>query len=251
MTFAIAIPSYQRATTLRDKTLTLLAASHVPADWITVFVADSAEYATYRQVLRPETYGALVIGRPTLCGARGFIQTYYPEGTPVVNIDDDVTGLLQAPTPKRLQPLPDVVGFCEEAFRITRQCHLGLWGVYPVANAYFLKSTVTTDLRYIVGAFWGVIATHDPRVTVTLEDKEDFERTIQFYLRDGGVVRCNAVAVQTNYYKEPGGMQVTRTPARVHTSALALLNRYPLLCQWNTGKKSSHAEIRLKDRRQR
>lgn len=249
MAFEVAIPSYKRPETLTRKTLhTLLAGGILPA-CITVFVADRQEYARYLQTLVPGTYGHLIIGQPTLQGARGFIQTHYPEGTPVVNVDDDVSGILQATSMKQLQAVPDLPALIEEGFALTAAHRLNLWGIYPVANAYFMRPKVTVDLRYIVGAFWGVYATHDPRVRVTLEDKEDFERTILFYLRDGGVVRVNNVCVQTRYYAEPGGMQETRTAARVQTSAQLLVHRYPLLCQWNTGKKSVHAEITLRDRR--
>jgi hypothetical protein len=251
MPFEVAIPSYQRAQTLTRKTLHTLLRGGIDPATITVFVADAGEYDTYAATLVPGTYGQVVVGQPTLQGARAFIQTYYPEGTPVLNVDDDVSGLLQAVTPQHLQPVQDLVALVEEAFHLARSHGVALWGVYPVANPYFMQETITFDLRYIVGAFWGVIATHDPAVRVTLEDKEDFERSILFYLRDGAVMRLNTVCVETQYYTEPGGMQVTRTPRRVTAAAQTLLRRFPLLCQWNTRTKRAQAEITLRDRRPR
>src|SRR5262245_39577031 len=142
MRVEVAIPSYQRAETLHRKTLHTLLAGGMDPGTITVFVADATEYATYSRTLVPGTYGQLVIGRPTLQGARAFIQTYYAEGTPVLNVDDDVSGVLQAVTPQQLQPVQDLVALVEEAFHLARQHGVGLWGVYPVANAYFMQETI-------------------------------------------------------------------------------------------------------------
>ena len=43
--YEIAIPSYKRPETLRDKTLTILKAYRIPADRITVFVANKEQEA--------------------------------------------------------------------------------------------------------------------------------------------------------------------------------------------------------------
>ena len=109
---------------------------------------------------------------------------------------------------------------------------------------------MTFDLRYIVGAVWGTVNTHDTKLSVTLDDKEDFERTLKFYIRDGRVVRMENYAPDTNYYGEAGGMQVERTEKRVTESAHILLKRYPNLCSLNT-RKVGHTEIKLKDRRRK
>jgi hypothetical protein len=82
-----------------------------------------------------------------------------------------------------------------------------LWGIYPVLNPLFMKKRVKLGLNYIVGAFWGVINTHEPGMEVSLDDKEDFERTLKFYMADGNVVRLEAYSLKTSYYSTPGGMQ--------------------------------------------
>ena len=70
----------------------------------------------------------------------------------------------------------------------------------------------------------------------TIDDKEDYERSIKYYLKDDGVLRFNNVCARTNCYKEPGGMQVERTPQRIHDSAVYLCEKYPELCTLNTQK---------------
>ena len=83
----------------------------------------------------------------------------------------------------------------------------------------------------------------------TIDDKEDYERSIKYYLKDGGVLRFTNVTCRTRCYKEPGGMQINRTKNRIHDSAVYLTQKYPLLCTLNTKKKSGYTEIRLRDKR--
>ena len=113
-----------------------------------------------------------------------------------------------------------------------------------------MHTDITFDLQYIIGAFWGVINTHDKDTYVTLDDKEDFERTIKFYIRDGKVVRFNGIGILSAYYTELGGMQETRTEGRVKRSGMELLQKYPMFCEFNKARKN-HFEIRLVDKLKR
>jgi hypothetical protein len=94
-----------------------------------------------------------------------------------------------------------------------------------------------------VGCFYGVI--NNRSIHVSLDDKEDFERTMLYFQTDGGVLRYRNVAPVTRYYREPGGMMVTRTAERILASAQTLYDRYPDMCRLNLTKKSGHPEVRL------
>jgi hypothetical protein len=249
MTYQVAIQSYKRSETLPRLTLPLLHDRKVPANRITVFVADEQEAAAYHKTLPRHMYGEIVIGVPGCGASRNFVNDYYPEGTHLVCADDDLRDVIGRVNPQTARPVLDLDGLFREMFDTMRALNLALWGVYPVRNPYFMSPTLTTDLRYIVAALMGVYVEHKPHAHVTMDDKEDFERSIKHYLYAGGVLRRNDVAIDTRYYKEPGGMQVERTPERVAASAYALLERYPHLCTLNTSKRSHYTEIKLKDRR--
>lgn len=250
--YQVAVPSYRRAVTLARLTLPLLAARAVPADRIAVFVADPDEQARYRAALPAQLYREIVVACPGMGAVRNRINTHYPAGTQLVQVDDDVRDVIARTGPNTSTPVADLHSLFTEQFGNLHATGLTLWGVYAVANPYFMRHTLSTDLRYIVGALWGVInqpgAEH---CQVTMDDKEDFERTIKHYLHAGGVLRRNDVAVATRYYSEPGGMQVERTPERVAASARELVRRYPHLCTLNTAKRSKHVEVRLRDRTRR
>ena len=252
MNFELAIPSYKRAVTLREKTLKVLqGCTDIDPKRITVFVADDNEKREYTRELDRVTYGKIVVGVPGMGAIRNYVQRHYPEGQAVLHIDDDIAALQVRVTEKQLAPFHELGSFAGDAFDVCRRVGARLWGIYPVNNPYFMKATVSTDLKYVIGSMWGSINTHDDVLTVSLDDKEDFERTLKCYAKDGVVVRFNHVTCKSNYYGEPGGMQVERTEERVLKSARALVARYPHLCTLNLGKKSGHAEVRLRDSRPR
>ena len=60
--YRVAIPSYKRAETLRDKTLQMLSSHGIEPTRIDMFVADQAEYDTYKAVLSPGTFSNIIIG---------------------------------------------------------------------------------------------------------------------------------------------------------------------------------------------
>ena len=108
---------------------------------------------------------------------------------------------------------------------------------------------VTSDLKLIVGPVWGSINRHDKDLILTIDEKEDVERTLQYYSKDGGVIRFNNICVQTTYYKTPGGMQADKRDRKkdAYESALYLNKKYPNLTKLYLGKKSGYAEVKLKE----
>jgi hypothetical protein len=249
--YEIAIPSYKRPETLRDKTLTILKGYRIPSDKITVFVADKEQETLYHNTLKPGTYGKIVVGIKGMGAIRNFITEYYPVGTCIVNIDDDIKGFLEydATKPRKEKPLQSLLAVIKRGFHECEKNNARLWGVYPVANGFFMKSKISTDLRYIIGSFWGCINPGIKVAKITLDDKEDYQRSILYYEADGAVVRFNMVAPISSYYKEPGGMQEERTKNRVEESARWLVKKYPEFAVLNPSKKSGYMEVKLKDMR--
>jgi len=247
----VAIPSYKRAETLRDKTLALLKEYKIPKQRIHVFVANKEEEATYKATLDPSTYGHMHVAIPGMAAVRNYITGYFPVGTQIFNMDDDIRGFLEySPSARRNEKrLGDLSEFITRGFREARATGFRLFGVYPVANGYFMKpGPPSTDLRYVIGSVWGII--NPGRIlTVTIDDKEDYLRSVIMYVLDGGVLRFNDVAPQSAYYKEPGGMQETRTMRRIEASAKAMVEAFPDLVKINLTKKSGMPEVRLRDSR--
>jgi cellulose synthase/poly-beta-1,6-N-acetylglucosamine synthase-like glycosyltransferase len=64
--YVIAIPSYKRVETLKEKTLATLAKYKISASKIYIFVANKEEEAAYKAGLEPDTYAKIVVGVPKI-----------------------------------------------------------------------------------------------------------------------------------------------------------------------------------------
>jgi hypothetical protein len=110
---------------------------------------------------------------------------------------------------------------------------------------------ITLGLQYICGGLYGVI--NNKKLLVSMNDKEDFQRSIQYYLEDGKTMRFNYVGIDTKGYAgQDGGMNIRinginqRSNEIILASAVKLTEIYPLLAKLNMTKASGKPEIRLK-----
>jgi hypothetical protein len=119
-----------------------------------------------------------------------------------------------------------------KGFALCKEHKLHLWGINSTDNPYFMRQTQTTDVKFLVGHFWGVINQKD--VLVTMDYKEDYERTLKYIDKDGGVVRFNNVAAKTRLGAK-GGLN-TNPKERLPTNKLnseKLIAQFPNLVRIN------------------
>ena len=141
---------------------------------------------------------------------REFITKKYPAGKRIVFMDDDVGDIYLNNSP--LFKGKSIDYFFNYAFDECKKVGSYIWGVYPVDNPYFMKGQeITTDLRYIVGALYGIInrpSLNSIKLSITMNNgqKEDVERTILYFKNDDRVVRFNRVGFKTTYYGKVGGL---------------------------------------------
>ena len=113
-----------------------------------------------------------------------------------------------------------------------------------------MTDTITNDLRFIVGPFWGMINRHREDLQLTVDEKENSERTLQHWVIDGSVLRFNNIGIETKYYKNKGGMQNTSGNRKEDAikSVQYLHSKYPKITKINLGKKHGMPEIQLKNK---
>ena len=198
----VVIPSYQRASLCNQKTLTTLHQHQIPKEFIYVYVVEE-EYELYQQTLNPLYYNQIIIGKKGLVNQRHFIQKQYPEGTHIVSLDDDIEKIDIS-----LTKYTSLLEFMEDAFLECEKRKSFIWGVYPLYNPFFRRFDIRTNLNYIVGCFYGFINRYDADLDVTLcsGNKEDIERTIRYFMKDGIVLRFDKVGIKTKYYGTVGGL---------------------------------------------
>jgi hypothetical protein len=209
--YVVCIPSYKRAQLCNDKTLTMLKNNHIKRELIYVYVADKTEYDEYERVLDKSLYNKLVVGKKGLVPQRQFIMGKWKNGQQIVFFDDDVESV-----DLKLSPMfkgHNLDYFFKQAFRECDKQKSFIWGVYAVFNPFFrgARKEISTELNYIVGAFYGIVnrpTLKEIQLEITKENgqKEDVERTLKYFIHDGIVVRFNKIGFTTKYYGKDGGL---------------------------------------------
>lgn len=205
MSYIICIPSYKRPEILRNKTLKLLNNCNISAKNIYIFVASEEEKEEYMKVISNTLYNAIIVGIHGIHNQRNFIRSYFPEDTHIVSIDDDIEEIYKlSHDGKSLVSLTELEDFIQEAFDTCHKNNLYIWGIYPAKNIFYMSQSVTFDLKFIIGTFYGYINRNNKDLYVTLPEKEDYETTIQHFIKDNGVLRFNNVCLKTKYHKHGG-----------------------------------------------
>jgi hypothetical protein len=191
--YKIAIPSFNRSEIITQKTLKTLQRFNVAIELIHIFVVES-EYDDY---CKSAIDYNIIVGQKGLINQRRFMESYFDEGECIVYIDDDFVDF-------------DFCGksfdeFIIEAFHTCINNNASIFSVYPCYNKFFREKQqyMTTDLRFISGGFYGCI-NRPIEYTLPNDMKEDFERTLQYFIRDQKVVRFNQYGFKTNNYSVGG-----------------------------------------------
>jgi len=246
--YKIAIPSYKRADVLEKKTLAFLQKHNIPSEKIFIFVANKKQREIYKLRL-PNYYNKIVVAGLGLAPVRNFIRDYFNEGQYLVSIDDDVNNLEVRVNEFECKDLENLDKLINSAFKVCDKIGCSLWGVYPLVNPKFMNPKPTADLRFIIGSFFGLINTHDKNTYVSFKSKDDYQRTIKFYLRDGKVLRLNNVGVDHGFRSLSGGIQAIMDNEQRDKVNIAeimqLVEKYPTLCEFNKARKGRY-ELRLK-----
>tara|TARA_R100000541_G_C1875960_1_gene81603 strand:+ start:84 stop:860 length:777 start_codon:yes stop_codon:yes gene_type:complete len=254
MNFRIAIPTISRANTIVEKTLNYLKQTDIDFKKVDIFLSDGNELEDYKKSLKDFDVNIFVSNTKHVNTQRNFIIKHYKENELILGIDDDINTVEYKINDKKTALLYNLVEFTEQAFELSLSNKFDMWGINPVINPYFMKNNVTFNLKYIVACFYGWRNTYQDKAFVSEKPeygKEDFERSIRYYIADKGVTRFNYVAPKTKYYSEKGGIQNYRTIEYEEKAVQWLLATFPMFCKRNTKSKSKYPEIRLIDQRKR
>jgi len=234
----IAIPSYNRAKVLCNKTLKLLKESGVNQYDIDLFLYDTDQNEIY-DVEIFKTFGEhkinVIITDILDLGERlnYILNEYYDEGEEVLLIEDDV-----------LRINKNLLEVAKEGFKLCRENNLYIWGIHPTDSKLQHKEGYSTNFKFIIGVLYGVIVRKDPELNVSITYKCDFERTILYHKKDGGMVRFNDVFVNTTY-RALGGLGNDNKNGRKEKELIAvkkMIEKYPNYCYQN---KNKEREIKL------
>lgn len=243
MDYQIAIPSHMRSETINQRTLRYLADAGIEPDRIRVFVAPE-QLEAYRANSDKGLYAEII---PSALGVRenhNFITQFYPDGQLLVRSDDDLKHLATKLDDKHLEPVMDLDQFIQAAFGQALDLGASIWGIYPISNPFFMKTKLRTDLNFLIGQFFGAVNRHSE--VLKAEIKEDYERAILRFMRDGAILRMDFVcAVAGGVGKNAGGLQSMDRAGMNERGTAYLLGKYPQYVKLKAAKGNGYPEIRL------
>lgn len=200
MNFRVAIPTYKRHKTLGEKTLKTLLDNNISKDIIDIFVNNQEEYDIYKPLY--EDYN-IIVGQVGMKEIREFIFNYYNEGDLIFCMDDDITAFKKK-NDNILDNVDNLQQTIENGFNLCKEHKTCLFGIYPVANSFFMKDNPTTHLTFCVGWCFGVIIDKEV-LKLNIAQYEDYERTIKVFKKYGKVIRLSNICAITKYSKKDSG----------------------------------------------
>ena len=217
----IAIPSLNRQSIISNLTLKFLSDVGYPSSLIDIFVDSYVQLNEYGTLVRPHLYENIIVGSHGLALQRSFISHYYPDNEIYISMDDDVKSIVFL-TPS--MSFCDFIRFCVQEMNTK---NVGLMGVLPNSDKRRMKAKTTEHLTHILGSFF-LIRNHKD-IAVTINEKEDYQRSILYYLKYGKILRYCKAGVDTKYAVTPGGLQTPGRRERMANEVDYLVSMYPEL----------------------
>jgi len=226
MNFIIAIASHKRPEILQSKTLNLLKNHNISMKKVYVFVSPES-YEEYIPIKNKWKFNLVGGDNTTILETRNNIIAYFDEGQNIIEMDDDVEDIEVTVKGKKNKPVKDLKELFNESFQIISSS--GLFGFNANTNNFFAGGIDKFGLYSIINSCLGY--KNDKRIKLTVSEKEDFERVIQFYELDLPILKRTGYGIKTRYWKNPGGIQSHYDfKKRIEVqkqSAEQLLEKYP------------------------
>lgn len=194
-----AIPSSNRCDLLAKKTLALLDTHEIDYDTITIFCP--LKQTTMYEAHFPDVN---VVGCPErgIGRTRTFIRKYYPVGTRVIMIDDDIKDICSIE--ERFNEIK-LIDYFEECFETMIEESVKFAGFCPYDNEFFMKPGYTLTPKYTGGHLILEIIREKP-IEVYINHFEDYVANSLYYLIDRKLLRFNGTYVKTKYFNPNGGI---------------------------------------------
>lgn len=236
----VCIPTYNRFQTIGDMTLRYLNSIQYPSDKIILFVASDEQAALYRQHVPQHLYGQIVVGVLGLVNQRNYITKWLDSNEIFISMDDDVQSI-------KVMTGFNIYWIIADAVAKIKRGDAGLAGVLPNSDARRFRTGHTEHLSHIVGSFYVCKNNHsmlldtDP---IIQEAKEDYYRTLQYFMVYGRILRYRNAGVQTVYRNPLGGIESLGRRKRDAAACVDLIRRYPKFVK-HIDKKSGWPDVLL------
>jgi hypothetical protein len=236
MNYKIAIPTHRRVDKIGELTLNVLK-DFDPSN-IYLFISDSEDYELYKD--KYPQYQHVLTDTHNVCDKFNFVQQYFPDDTWVVVLEDDIKEVQDLDE----RPLSTILWYM---LKFCSSNGIEAFGVYPSSNKFFMKRSIDVGLTYLVANLFGFKSRKTENLNCVLPTKNDYERSVLFYLEYGKMVRFNFVSCKTNNYTNKGGMNFDKKDRELkeNDASNQLVDLYPHIFSINTKRKSGFTELKM------
>tara|TARA_R110002096_G_scaffold79948_5_gene187716 strand:- start:2053 stop:2724 length:672 start_codon:yes stop_codon:yes gene_type:complete len=199
-------------------------------DMENVYVFSSPESYDEYEIISKKWNFNLINSKNSILDTRNHIINYFPENTKIIEMDDDVEDIEVTIKGEKNTSVNNLIDLFNESFDLIGEA--GLWGFNANTNNYFSAGIDKRGLYSIINSCLGYI--NDKRIKLTVSEKEDFERCIQFYQLEIPILKRAGYGIKTKYWTNKGGIQAKydfdRRKEVQAESADAIMEKYPGMC---------------------
>lgn len=247
----IAIPSYRRRKIIETQTLPMLKENGVDMSQVHVFVSDYQDAVEY-DILKNQ-WGVKIVydlDLPDIVQKFNYIHQYFEVGQQIIFIEDDIQNLSLKVGENKLEKFTRLPELASRMFEFSDTCQTKIWGISSNANPFYMKNQASYGFKFVVANMFGFVATKDQFLKVSQFCKSDYERTLLYFVKFGGICRMDGVCAITKNYKTAGGLQEMRDQRGLmeQNACQYLVRRFPHLVEVNEkkSKTSIYMELKLK-----
>lgn len=197
-----AIPSYNRA--YKQTTVNYLHGIGVGKERIFVFVQTDSDERAYEESIGDKA--KIIKRRANKCAeARNNVLNTLSAAHRILMLDDDVKaiGVLKGETIQRLETASEMDDLFSKCFKTSEKAGVGVFGVYPVYNAFFMETTIST--RSPINTVFGFAKGFKGRYDESYDTKEDAELCARILAAGKKILRFNFLAVDADHRKTKKG----------------------------------------------
>lgn len=194
----ICIEGDEKPAQVRDTTLALCKAYRIPAEKISICLAEKSQEVEFRMHLLPGSFGKMFAGFSA-------VPEFFQSGTMLVYMDSCITGFWEFSenAAKKKQPLKSLHGLLQYAFSECQKTGAYIWGIQQMKETTRLQNSVDTHLKKVSKSLHGCIFSGlDTENAATRE----IERTIFYYKLTDTMLTLNMFGVsscQNQTYTKP------------------------------------------------
>jgi len=189
----IVIPSLSRCDILCERTLPLLLELYeIEPKTIFVFVVED-ELEDYKNKINNEKVN-VIVGVKGIAEQRAFISNYFEEGQFILSLDDDIK-IIQELEGDKLFPLKNLKDLNKIVLELFNDTESSCCGVYPTNNPFFMKSMVSSNLKFLIGAMRWYLNDREIETNTNYSLLEDYHKSIQYYLKYKTISRLNYITI--------------------------------------------------------